>query len=305
MIAPAPDRPLAGIVTRLMAAAMLAVMFALVKLAALRGVTLIESLFYRQLLALPLVVATVAAGPGLASLRTRRLGMHATRMAIGLVAMGFNFLGMILLPLAEATVIGFAVPLFATLFAALILREPVGPWRWSAVAIGFVGVLIVLHPDGRMMHSSGALVALTGALATATVSVFIRQLGQTEPSGTIVFWFTLLSLLPLGLLMPFYAQAHDGQTWLLLLGIGISGGISQLLLTNSLRLAPVSVVLPMDYSGLLWSTLTGWLIFSVLPVPETLIGAPIIIASGLVILWREKQRGTLRRDEAVSDAGAA
>ena len=299
------NRPLAGIVTRLMAAMALAVMFALVKLAARHGVHLVESLFYRQLLALPLVLGTVAAGPGLASLRTRRLGMHTTRMVIGLVAMAFNFLGMILLPLAEATVIGFAVPLFATLFAALLLREPVGPWRWSAVAIGFLGVLIVLHPDGRLMHSTGALVARTGALATATVSVFIRQLGQTEPSGTIVFWFTLLSLLPLGVLMPFYARGHDAQTWLLLLGVGIFGGISQLLLTNSLRLAPVSVVLPMDYSGLLWSTLTGWLFFAVLPVPGTLIGAPIIIASGLVILWREKQRGTLRRDEAVSDAGAA
>ena len=299
MVSPAANRPLAGIVIRLMSAAVLALMFALVKLASLHDVHLVESLFYRQLLAVPLVLGWVAAGPGLSSLATRRLGMHATRMAIGLMAMALNFLGMILLPLAEATVIGFTVPLFATLLAALILREPVGPWRWSAVAVGFVGVLIVLRPDGAMMHSTGAFVALGGALMTATVSVLIRQLGKTEPSGTIVFWFTILSLFPLGALMPVYGRIHDMETWLILLGIGTTGGIAQLLLTNSLRLAPVSVVLPMDYSGLLWSTLMGWLFFAVLPVPATLFGAPIIIASGLVILWREHQLGKLRRDDPV------
>lgn len=300
----APDRPVAGILVRLAAVAALGLMFALVKLTATRGVHIVESVFYRQLLALPLVLGWVAMGPGFASLATRRVGAHVTRMVIGLTAMTLNFLGMTMLPLAEATVIGFSVPLFATVLAALFLAERVGPWRWGAVAVGFVGVLLVLRPDGSaMMHSSGALVALAGAVATASVTIFIRQLGSTEGTATTVFWFTASSLIPLGLLMLIFAQTHDPLTWALLAGIGTSGGLAQLLLTASLRLAPVSVVLPMDYTGLIWATLYGWLIFTVLPLPATLIGAPVIIASGLAILWREHRLGRARRVDACETAG--
>lgn len=280
-------RPVTGILLRLAAAAMLALMFALVKLTAERGVHIVESVFYRQAFALPFVLGWAALGPGLASLRTRRIGTHATRMVIGLGAMTLNFLGMTLLPLAEATVIGFAVPLFATIFAALFLGEKVGRYRITAIVIGFVGVLVVMRPDSAAMHSSGALIALAGAVATASVTIFIRQLGTTEATTTTVFWFTASSLIPLSVLMLFFARVHDPLTWALLVGIGVTGGIAQLLLTGALRFAPVAVVLPMDYTGLIWASLMGWLLFAALPVPATLIGAPIIIASGLAILWRE------------------
>ena len=284
-------RPIAGIVMRLLAVAALGIMFALVKLTAARGVSIVESVFFRQLFALPLIVGWVMAGPGFSSVRTQRIGVHITRMMIGLTAMTFNFLGMEILPLAEATVIGFAVPLFATIFAALILKERTGPWRWGAVAVGFIGVLIVWRPDSAALHSSGAMVALAGAVATAAVTIFIRQLGATETATTTVFWFTCTSLVPLGFLMLFSARSHDGTTWALLLILGLSGGVAQLLLTAALRFAPVAVVLPMDYTGLIWASLFGWLLFDKLPVPATLVGAPIIIASGLVILWREHRAG--------------
>lgn len=284
-------RPVTGILLRLAAAAMLALMFALVKLTAERGVHIVESVFYRQAFALPFVLGWAALGPGLASLRTRRIGTHATRMVIGLGAMTLNFLGMTLLPLAEATVIGFAVPLFATIFAALFLGEKVGRYRVTAIVIGFVGVLVVMRPDSAAMHSSGALIALAGAVATASVTIFIRQLGTTEATTTTVFWFTASSLIPLSVLMLFFARVHDPLTWALLVGIGVTGGIAQLLLTGALRFAPVAVVLPMDYTGLIWASLMGWLLFAALPVPATLIGAPIIIASGLAILWREHRLG--------------
>ena len=124
-------------------------------------------------------------------------------------------------------------------------------------------------------------------IATASVTVLIRRLGATEPAATTVFWFTTLSLVPTGLAMIGFAQPHDPSTWGLLVGIGLSGGMAQLCLTGSLRFAPVAVVMPMDYTGLVWATLFGWLIFGALPVPTTLVGAPIIIASGLAILWRE------------------
>ena len=148
---------------------------------------------------------------------------------------------------------------------------------------------MVLHPDSAMFQSKGMLIALGGALLTAGVSILIRQLGATEPPTTVVFWFSLTSLVPLGLLMPWFGSlGHDATTWGLLLAMGIVGGLAQIFLTAALRYGPVAVVLPMDYSSLIWSTLLGWVIFHTLPTATTLIGAPIIIASGLVILWRER-----------------
>lgn len=285
------QRPIAGIAARLIAVAALGLMFALVKLASTRDVHIVESVFYRQAFALPLILAWVAAGPGFASLRTERPRAHGVRMLLGLGAMTLNFQAMAMLPLAEATVIGFSVPLFATILAALVLREPTGQFRWGAVAVGFIGVLVVLRPDGAALYSPGAAVALAGALLTATVTIYIRQLGSTEPATTIVLWFTLLSLVPLSVLMLRYAAPHDAYSWAILIGVGLTGGVAQLMLTTALRLAPVAVVLPMDYTGLLWATLFGWLFFAALPAAGTLIGAPIIIASGLAILWREHRLG--------------
>lgn len=296
-------RPIAAIFIRLAAVAALGIMFALVKLGSERGVSLVESVFYRQLLSLPLILGWVALGPGFASLSTQRAGSHVIRMVMGLAAMSLNFLSMMLLPLAEATVIGFAVPLFATVLAALLLKEPTGRYRWGAVVLGLIGVILVVRPDGEALHSTGALVAVAAALATASVTIFIRQLGATEPAATTVVWFTASSLIPLGTAMLWFGQMHDPLTWALLLAMGTAGGTAQLLLTASLRMAPVSVVLPMDYTGLIWATLWGWLLFSTLPLPATWVGAPIIIASGLIILWREHQLGKAQR-LGVSEAEA-
>ena len=288
---------------RLAAVAALGIMFALVKLGSERGVTLVESVFYRQLLSLPLILGWVALGPGFASLKTQRVGSHVIRMVMGLVAMSLNFLSMMMLPLAEATVIGFAVPLFATVLAAFLLKEPTGKYRWGAVVLGLIGVIFVVRPDGEALYSTGALVAVVAALATASVTIFIRQLGATEPAATTVVWFTASSLIPLGTAMLWFGQMHDPLPWVLLLAMGTAGGTAQLLLTASLRMAPVSVVLPMDYTGLIWATLWGWLLFSTLPLSATLLGAPIIIASGLIILWREHQLGKAQR-LGVSEAEA-
>jgi drug/metabolite transporter (DMT)-like permease len=301
----AAPRPLAGIAARLAAAATLALMFALVKLAAARGVNLLETVFYRQLFALPLVLGWVAAGPGLASLKTARIGAHGVRATLGLSGMALNFLGMVLLPLSLATTIGFSVPLFATIFAALILGEPTGRYRWAAVIIGFGGVVFVARPDGALIANYGSLIALAGAVVTALVTIQIRQLSATEPSARIVFWFTALSLIPMGTLMLWYGEAHPPGVWLLLLGIGGIGGAAQLFLTTALRLAPVAVVLPMDYTGFIWASLFGWLFFDALPTPATLVGAPIIMLSGLVILWREHRLGRAASAQTIIPMSAA
>lgn len=284
---PAEQRPLLAVLLRLGTALLLALMFAAVKLAAERGVHLVESLFYRQLGSAACAVALVALGPGLASLRTRRVGAHVARMAVGLTAMALNFLAMILLPLAEATAIGFTVPVFSTLLAALLLGEPTGRWRWGAVIAGFVGILLIVRPGFGSVPMAGAGVAVVAALMTASVTIILRRLGATERTATTVFWFAVSSLVPLGLAMTFVGQGHDGASWAILAVIALTGGLAQLSLTAALRLGPVALVMPMDYSSLLWATLLGAWLFADVPGAWTWIGAPVIIGSGLVILWRE------------------
>nr|WP_150290793.1 DMT family transporter [Sphingobium estronivorans] len=285
-----PHRPLYAIVLRLIAVICLSVMFVTVRLADARGVHVIESLFYRQALALPVVFAWIASTTGIGLIRTRRIGVHATRMAIGLTGMALNFLSYILLPPAEAATIGFTMPIFGTILSALILREATGVHRWGAVLIGFLGVLVMVRPDAGHFPAIGVAVAIAAAFVTASVSLVLRELGRTENAGVIVFWFTLLSLPPLAVGMLFHGQSHDPVTWGLLLLIGVVGGIAQICLTAALRWAPVSVVLPMDYSTIIWTTLLGWAIWGDWPMSTTWIGAALIVASGLYIAWREHVR---------------
>jgi drug/metabolite transporter (DMT)-like permease len=208
-------------------------------------------------------------------------------MALGVTAMALNFLAMILLPLAEATAIGFSVPIFSIVLAAVVLGEPTGRWRWGAVAAGFAGVLLIVQPGSGEVPLAGASVALVAALLTAAVTIVIRRLGATERATTTVFWFAISSLVPLGLLMLAFGGAHDTATWAILGVMALAGGLAQLTLTSALRLAPVALVMPMDYTSLLWATLLGAWLFSELPTPWTWVGAPVIILSGLVIVWRE------------------
>ncbi len=281
------DRILTGVGLRLFAILCLSSMAALIKLAESGGATLAEIMFFRQLAAIPVVLAFVALGDGLATLRTTRFKGHAIRTGIGLIGMVANFGAIVLLPLAEAQTLAFTAPIFATILGALWLREATGRHRWGAVIAGFVGVVIVAQPGSGHFPLTGALVGLFAAFMVASISILLRQLTRTESAGTTVFYFSLLSVPPLALFYIFDAQAHDARTWALLIGIGLVGGMGQIALTAALRFAPVSAVVPMDYSGLVWATLYGWLLFGVLPGAWTWIGAPIIVASGLYIVWRE------------------
>lgn len=297
---PPADRRLLAIVLRLATALLLTAMFAVVKLADARGVSLFESLFYRQALALPLVLAVVLSGPGLASVRTRRPWAHVWRTVLGMTGMALNFLTFTLLPIAEATVLLFTVPIFATILSAVVLKEPVGRHRWSAVLLGFAGVLIVVQPGGSTLPAEGVAVGLIASLVVSSINITLRQIGRTESATTTVFWFTILSAVPFGALMPVLGQAHDATTFGLLLLLGLMGGLAQLTSTASLRLAPVSVVLPIDYSSLMWSALAGWLVFSTVPSPTLWLGAPLIIASGLYIVYRERKLHRERTAGAVA-----
>ena len=195
----------------------------------------------------------------------------------------------------------FTVPIFATILSTLMLKEVAGVHRWSAVLLGFVGVLLVVRPGDGHFPLYAAATGLFAAFMVALISIQIRELGRTESATTTVFWFSLLSLPILGVGYFFYARAHDPISWALLVGIGLIGGLGQMALTSSFRWAPVSTVVPMDYSGLIWATLYGWLVFGVLPIASTWFGAPLIIASGLYIVWRE-HRLSRRNTETVTAA---
>ncbi len=289
------NRPMAGILTRLAAMLSLAVMFAFVKLAGEQGVHVTESLFYRQLIAMPLICFLIMRSrEGWPSIVSNKHKLHILRSALGIFAMGLNFWAMTLLPLADATTISFTVPIFATLFAAMFLREKVGIRRWSAILIGFVGVLIVVQPGGSLIPAFGAAVALGGALVTAAVTMVIRMLGRTETSVVTIFWFSVYTLPALTVCAFIYGGGHDARTWGYLLGIGIFGALGQLCITQSLRYAPVSTIVPMDYSALIWATFFGIFIFGQYPGLSIWLGAPIIIGSGLFIAWREHVKAGAR-----------
>lgn len=286
---PAEQHVLLAIALRLGSAVALAAMFAGVKWAAQHGVSVVESLFYRQLGTALCALGWAASFSGVESLKTKRVGAHVTRMAIGVVAMALNFLTFTLLPLAEATAIGFSVPIFATFLAAILLGERTGWWRWSAILIGFLGVLVIVQPGRGHVGTYGGAVALVAALCTAASTIAIRRLGATEAAATTVFWFGVSSLVPLAAMMPLVAKAHDSHTLAVIAALSVAGGLGQLFLTGALRLAPVALVMPMDYSSLLWASLLGWMIFDQLPSRWTWLGAPVVIGAGLVILWREQR----------------
>ena len=295
------DRLLPAIALRLTAAALFSLMNLFIKLAEEGGAAFVEIMFARQFGAVVLVAGVVAAGPGFASLKTERMPAHLLRCAVGLTAMALTFSSILLLPLAEATTIGFSMPIFATVLGAFVLREPTGWRRWTAVLVGFAGVLVVAQPSGGHMPAAGAALGLIAAFCTATVTILLRRIGRTERAMTTVFWFSALSSV---VLLPFYladAALHPMQVWALLAGIGALGGIAQLAMTGSLARGPVSVVVPMDYTALIWATLLGWATYGTLPVPATLIGAPLIVASGLFIVWREHVRRRAETRQAISE----
>jgi len=282
---------LLGIGLRIGAATSFGFMAAMIKLGSEAGVSLPELAFYRFAFGLPPLLAWIAWAGNFGAWRTKRPMAHFWRGVIGLSTMVLAFGALTFLPLAESATIGFVAPLFSVALSALILGEPVGRHRWSAVALGFIGVLIVMRPSGSSLPAEGLALALLAAFGVAAVTITIRQIGKTESTPTTVLWFTLFSMAATGALLPFFAQAHDGRTWTILVALGLFGGAGQLFLTSALRFAPVSVVVPFDYTQLLWAVLLGWAIWDTQPPATTWAGAAVIIASGLYTLHREHKLG--------------
>jgi drug/metabolite transporter (DMT)-like permease len=294
MSAPLPpprQNRLLGIALRVGAATSFGFMAATIKLGAEAGVSVPELAFYRFAFGLPPLLIWIALTRNFGAWRTNRPLAHLGRGVIGLSTMVLAFAALTYLPLAESATIGFVAPLFSVILSALILREPVGRYRWSAVIVGFVGVLIVMGPSGGALPPLGLAIALAAAFGVAGVTITIRTIARTESTPTIVLWFTLFAMAATGLFMPFVGQLHDGRTWAILAALGLFGGMGQLFLTSALRFAPVSVVVPFDYTQLLWAVLLGWWFWDTHPPATTWIGAAVIVASGLYTLYREHKLG--------------
>lgn len=317
---PAPERPgrkrtlaagediAGGIALRIGAAGCFSVMAAVLKLASLDGVVAPEMLFYRAFFGLPVVLIWVMTRQGgLSALSTRHPWAHVGRSALGIVSILCVFQTLTLLPLADATTLSFTAPIFATLLSFLILKEAVGARRWAAVAVGFIGVVIVMRPIpgviGAADHAvpvQGIAFGLIAALLTAGVTITLRQLRDTEHVAAIVFWFFVGSSLVGAILLPIVGHWRSPTTFALLVGSGIAGGLAQLFMTASLQKAPVAVVAPFDYLQIVGAIVFGWWLMSTTPTLSTLAGAALIASSGLYTAWREH----LRRCQALIQSTA-
>lgn len=286
----ARPRPLLALSVRLLAAGALSTMAMLVKLAGEHGVHLAELIFWRQALTALAMGAGLAATGRLAVLRTQRIRAHTVRALSGVFSMGFVYGAVLLLPLAEATAISFTTPAFAVLLAMVLFRERIGRWRWAAVALGFAGVLVATRPGSGAIDPLGLGVGLVAAFMVALISYQIQDLNRTEHPLAIVFWFAALSAPVAALLLPFFWRAHDPTGWALIGGAALAGAVAQVLLTSSLRFGSAATIIIMDYTSVLWAVLYGYEVFGDLPPASLWLGAPLIIASGAIVTWRERLR---------------
>lgn len=246
-----------------------------------------QLMFVRSLVAFLLVGGyTLVRGGGIAAMRTRRPWGHVWRAFAGLISMGCFFYAFRELPLADVYVLSFAGPLFITALSAPLLGEPVGWRRWAAVVVGFGGVVVMAQP------SAGAplvpvLVGLVAALFYALAALAVRGLSRTETSASIVLYLLLTTTVVSGALaVPVWTAPTAFGLGLMSL-VGVLGAGAQVLLTQAFRRAPPAVVAPFEYTGMVWASLFGWLVFGDLPTVPVLAGAMVIIGSGLYILHRE------------------
>jgi drug/metabolite transporter (DMT)-like permease len=284
------DRVLLGILYRTLGALGWACVTALVKWASESGAGLVQIVFFRNAVALVVITALILSTAGPSALRTFRPWMHFRRGALGLGAISFGFAAVTLMPLTEATAVGFTAPLFVTALSAPLLKERVTRRQWLAVLVGFAGVLVMIRPDPHHLANLGAVLALVGALGAAASTITVRDLGRTERGPTIVFYFLLFAALVSAVPLPFTWKPLTLEAWIALIAIGaLSAGV-QLLLTQSVRIAAPAKVAPFDYTQLITAGLIGWLVWEEQLRAATLAGALIVIGSGLYILWTETRR---------------
>jgi drug/metabolite transporter (DMT)-like permease len=245
-----------------------------------------EVAFFRSLFALIPCYLIVLPRAGLGAWRTDRPFDHLKRAVSQPLSMTAIFIAFKLMPLAGAVAISFSAPLFTTLLSVVLLKEKVGIHRWSALAVGFLGVIMVTDPGAGTIQA-GAFFALANAVLISSVAIAIRKMSATESTETLILYqrtlLTLLTalLLPLGFTLPGW---RDGS---FLAAAGIVNGVSQYWWTKSLHLAPASAVVPFNYLSLVWAGIVGFAVWGDVPTPGLALGSAIVVGSGFYIFWRE------------------
>lgn len=298
------NRPLFGIMLKIGAVVCFITMFTLVKLSG--DVPTGEVVFFRSFFALiPVLIWVFWQGNGLKDFKTDDFVGHLWRGVIGVTSMGLGFYGLTILPLPEAVLIGYAMPLITVIMGAALLKEQVRAYRWAAVIVGLMGVVLVSWPRLTLIDSVDAdasklavgAIAVVGSAAFASGAMIqIRRLIGREKAITIVIYFTVISAcislfsLPFGWIMPSASQLT------VLVMAGVVGGIGQIFLTSCYRYADVSTIAPFEYVSLLLSFGIGWIVFDDLPTLQMLLGGAIVVGAGLFIIWREHRLGLTRKN---------
>ena len=282
-----PDN-LKGTLFLMLASILLSLMALLIKLLG-QHLHVTQILLLRQLGMMLMVLPAIMRNfPG--SLRSTRPGLQILRMGFAIIAMLGGFTAIIHLPLADATAIFFAKSFFVTIFAVLFLGEFVGVYRWSAVALGFVGVLIMLQP-GTANFSVYSLASLVGAAAAAAVMILLRILSRSETADTIMTW----SALGIGIVMAlpgiYYWQPPTVSEWGLLAALAVVSYFGQRCNIFAYKHGEASLLASLDYVRLLWATLFGFLVFGDFPGVPTWVGASIVVAAAVFTIYRETRRG--------------
>jgi len=262
-----------------------------------------EVAFFRSLFALVPCYLLILPRSGLSVLRTERWADHIKRALSQFCSMMCIFLAFQVMPLAGAIAISFSAPLFTTLLSIVLLKEKVGIHRWSALIVGFLGVLFVTKPGADTLQS-GALFALANAVLISSVAIAIRRMSATESTETLTFYQLTLITVFTALLLPLGFRAPGWSDGLFMAVAGIANGVAQYWWTKSLHVAPPSAIVPFNYLALVWATIIGFLIWGDRPTPELLIGSAIVVGSGLYILWRETVRRRQRTLGVAKQLGA-
>jgi drug/metabolite transporter (DMT)-like permease len=297
-----------------LSALLFALLSACVRYLGEQAVPLGEVVFFRAAFAIVPVLLIDAWRRELADVvRTERPLGHLLRGAISIAGMFLNFAALARLPLVDATAISFAAPLITVAFAAWFLGERVRVYRWSAVAVGFAGIIVMLWPylnlaqytaggSATVAATVGVVCGLTAAFTNAGSVIQTRRLTDTETTSSIVFFFSLfcaiagLATLPFGWIWP------SGMQPTVLIAAGLIGGLAHIVLTSSYRFAPASLVAPLDYTTMIWAFVLGYAIFGEVPTIYVFVGGAIVAASGIFVIWRERQLGLRRIREAEGPA---
>ena len=282
------DHVVRGMIAAMGAFFMFTVMNVFAKLLSVNH-SVIEIAFYRNLIAcIPFLFLVFVLGKREILVIRSQPAAVGFRAVIGAISLTTTFAAFSIMPMAETTVLLFTASLFIPVLGVIFLRERVGPYRWVAVAIGFVGVVVMAGPAGNV-NALGIAVALVAALMHATLQIILRYLGRYERPETVTFYFLVIGTLVTALPLPFVYVTPTIAEVPLLFGVGLSGAAAQWLLSTAFRCAPAAVVTVFNYSSIVWATLFGWMIWNEWPIPTVLAGAAIVIASNALVIWRESR----------------